>query len=313
VPHVKETPTSLADCMVENGVILSFQMSDADYLVSVDNDPLSIKAAKSSSIDTRNRVLIRLEPRIVWPANYLKSVSDDFGFVVNVGRDSNSENNVTEWPQDWSQVDKYSNREKLIFDRVAVVCGNKMSFIPGELYSLRRECIYGIDKLDLYGTNWNKSFASKVRIAIGELLISVRAKSFPNHRGIRLWFRSPHLWSGSPEDKIATLSNYKYSLVIENSSSYLTEKLFDAFFARTIPIYVGPPVENFGIPRELVIQADPNVSSIKEAILQAEAMEFEAWKLALESWLYDPKTKQSWSVSTVHQRIVSMTLAHLSG
>lgn len=48
---------------------------------------------------------------------------------------------------------------------------------------------------------------------------------------------------GPVDDKIAFLSNYKFSLAIENSDvpGYVTEKLFEAYVANTIPIYLGTP------------------------------------------------------------------------
>ena len=43
------------------------------------------------------------------------------------------------------------------------------------------------------------------------------------------------------KDKIKFLSNYKFSIAMENSEGqgYVSEKILDSFFAGTIPIYYG--------------------------------------------------------------------------
>lgn len=68
-------------------------------------------------------------------------------------------------------------------------------------------------------------------------------------------------------DKIEWQSNYKFSLCFENSSTsgYLTEKLIQAFAAKTIPIYWGDPdvlgkIENGkgGINPKAIVLVDQN-------------------------------------------------------
>lgn len=55
--------------------------------------------------------------------------------------------------------------------------------------------------------------------------------------------------------KMDTLSKFKFCICFENCShpGYLTEKIFDCFFAGTIPIYFGAPnIEKF-IPKDCFI------------------------------------------------------------
>jgi hypothetical protein len=51
------------------------------------------------------------------------------------------------------------------------------------------------------------------------------------------------VYRGTVEDKLKLLAGYRFALVYENTrfSGYITEKLFDCFFARCIPIYSGAP------------------------------------------------------------------------
>lgn len=59
----------------------------------------------------------------------------------------------------------------------------------------------------------------------------------------RGWNELPSCYKGEVEDKVKTLSNYKFCLCFENAvaKGYITEKIFDCFKARCVPIYWGAP------------------------------------------------------------------------
>lgn len=50
-------------------------------------------------------------------------------------------------------------------------------------------------------------------------------------------------YRGTVQDKLKLLAGYRFALVYENTrfSGYISEKLFDCFYARCIPIYSGAP------------------------------------------------------------------------
>lgn len=50
-------------------------------------------------------------------------------------------------------------------------------------------------------------------------------------------------YRGAAQDKLSLLARYRFALVYENTPfpGYISEKLFDCFFARCIPIYSGAP------------------------------------------------------------------------
>jgi hypothetical protein len=74
------------------------------------------------------------------------------------------------------------------------------------------------------------------------------------------------------------LGKTKYSLVIENSANYVSEKLFEAAVTGNVSIYVGPPLELFGIPK-IAIQVQPNVESICKAIRTIRENDLEVHKV----------------------------------
>jgi hypothetical protein len=178
-----------------------------------------------------------------------------------------------------------------------------MSFIRGELYSLRRQVVTKSELIDVFGPGWQMSATSKVKKLLAEMLIALLAGRLPKIIGLRFWFRRPNNYSGLSNDKIETLRKYKYSLVIENSVEFLTEKLFDCFFSSTIPIYVGPPLSLFGIPENLVVQVDPDLESVLNGIKAAENVDYEVWVKSLKSWMGEDSTKLRWNAIDVYNDI----------
>jgi hypothetical protein len=62
-------------------------------------------------------------------------------------------------------------------------------------------------------------------------------------------------YRGQVAEKLQTLAGYKFSLCFENSrfAGYVSEKIFDCFFTRTIPIYLGAPDIDRYVPPETFI------------------------------------------------------------
>jgi len=82
-----------------------------------------------------------------------------------------------------------------------------------------------LNKLELYGANWNKK------------------KDIPSKSWNKLKSILPNIYKGRCEDKIDVISNYKFAIAFENISytGYITEKIIDCFVAGVVPIYLGAP------------------------------------------------------------------------
>jgi hypothetical protein len=63
-------------------------------------------------------------------------------------------------------------------------------------------------------------------------------------------------YKGNVKNKIDVLRLYKFCICFENISGingYITEKIFDCFFSKTIPIYLGAPNITNYIPKDCFI------------------------------------------------------------
>ena len=121
-----------------------------------------------------------------------------------------------------------------------LIAGNKSAFQRGELYNQRLKTINYFEKehpadFEFYGTGWD-------------------GHRFYGPRIVRVLNRVPYLnkiltrthkcYKGQVDKKLDVLKQYKFAICYENSCifpGYITEKLWDCFFAGVVPIYWGAP------------------------------------------------------------------------
>lgn len=163
-----------------------------------------------------------------------------------------------------------------------MVQADKLSMASGELYSLRRKIIDGIE-CALYGPGWDKTIPSRIfefmRASVTALL-ALRLSAGGAHG----WFRRRAIGSLAVEDKVFETSKYHTAIVIENDLSKLTEKLYDALFAGCIPVYVGPQIPDGEIPSNLYFRSEPNFSALEESLEKASKRSSEVQKRMVDVW-----------------------------
>ena len=283
--------------------------------IAIDYGKKFLEEARNLGLLENKSCLIRMEPSVVCPSNAV-DCNESFGLIFDVGRDPLVNKHASPWPQNWdlTYLNSTSINEKLeCGENIVLVNGNKYSSISGELYSLRRKCAHGIDSLDVYGTNWNRGLLFNLKSLLGDGFIGLKAGHFPSRKSVAYLFKRIPNWKGSPKNKLQTMSRYKFSLVIENSEEFLSEKLFDSFFSGCVPIYVGPDTSHFGIPSNLVIQVRPGLEDIATGIEMAKSLDYESWLINLKSWLNDPKTEQEWSANYVFDRMANSIKTFMAG
>jgi hypothetical protein len=101
------------------------------------------------------------------------------------------------------------------------------------------------------------------------------------------------------------MSAYKYSIVIENTSNYVSEKLFDSLLSGCIPIYVGPDLSLYDLPENLYLQAEPNFADIKSKMTHAQEQNYEEWAENVKVWLEQANTKENWSQEFFFKKILT--------
>jgi hypothetical protein len=282
---MSENLETMRDLLVKKGYKVIESPIDADIFLAIDHRKSELGLLSERASKNRFNILFRSEPECIIPSGYEEESLAVYDKTLTFGKPRTSPN-FEFWPQFWSHSLYFKSNRK---EKIALINANKLNFHKTEMYSLRRKAASTLDDVDLFGLDWNISLILKMKIFIIELrkdpLNGLFA--FPFHVG--RWF---HNWPRikSPQDKIEVLQEYKYALVIENSRTYMSEKLFDAFQGGCIPIYVGPKVEDFGIPSDLVIQSPASLSGIQAAYKKAKLMDYLQHQRNIQEWLENPET-----------------------
>ena len=301
-----EDSLTLASFLTKHGWDLVDTPEDADAICAVELPVTRYHLPQAIQASSKKGLLIVQEPSVVRPFHNKTKFLNRFSRRFEVGRASSSP--LIPWPALYlDQFEGNSKAPKL--PRACLISSNKVSFVSGELYSLRRRVVDANPKVDLFGAGWNSSKWNRIKQCVFELYIGLLSAQPTNPlMAVRFLSNVRHSY-GPVADKLSTNSNYKATVVIENSREYMSEKLLEAIAAGSIPVYVGPDVTQFGIPEEIVVQVNPDVQSVNEGVAKALAMDYGIWSQRCERWL-DSKTKAFWSLEkfwiNVHDELTSL-------
>lgn len=131
---------------------------------------------------------------------------------------------------------EYPAKDKLC----VMIAGHKRKAHPLELYSERENTIRWFevnhpDDFDLYGIGWDRYAFT------GPLFIRALNRIKPLTRLLGARFPS---YRGAVTAKNPVMREYRFSICYENAREipgYITEKIFDSFFAGCVPVYWGAP------------------------------------------------------------------------
>ena len=189
-------------------------------------DLISYQACKPHPFSKNKlKVLYLTEPVCVLPNQYRQVIWKKFDFILTWNDFLCGDNYPTFIKVTYPLYNSESKihileqtKDELLArsNSICLISNNKKSLIKGELFSLRQKVadwFYqdGQIPLDIYG---------------------------------RLPMKLPN-YKGEVEDKIQTYQHYRFALCFENcylknwSNGWITEKIFDAFYAQTVPIYYG--------------------------------------------------------------------------
>lgn len=187
-----------------------YDINNADWVIALESIP------RQFNFDKERTICLPLEPPTICNRkNYVgcgikhaythTDIHQVFAFNNFIGYKS----------YDWLKSHTYRKRE----NKINIICSNYRT-TPGHIK--RATFVSNLisifpDKLDLYGSGWN---------------------NIKNYRGGFGQYRGK---THSPQNKLDILSNYDYSIAIENCNinNYFTEKINDCILSWTTPIYYG--------------------------------------------------------------------------
>jgi len=183
------------------------------------------------------------------------------------------------------------NIDKKFF--LTLIASNKKSTHPMELYTERLKVISWYEKnhpelFDLYGHAWDEYVFP----------LNNNSLRYFNSRWLR-WIRKVvapkrSSWKGRVAVKKDTLSKYKFSLAFDNAkgiNGYILEKIFDVFFAGTVPIYYGAPNIDQHIPDNCYIDYTKfnSIDSLHKFLTNMDDECYMEYLLNIENFLQSEK------------------------
>lgn len=173
----------------------------------------------------------------------------------------------------WHKVDRLK--------RIVVINGNhKPKSYAGELYSKRIDVMVQLaawDCVDLFGRGWNRWWSRD----------SLWRAYWANVNTLK------SIYKGPCECKFTVLSQYDFSLCFENMhmQGYVTEKIFDCFYAGTVPIYWGAKDIRSLIPENAYIdfREFDTVQALKNHVFSLSQAEILSYKQAARDFIKSPQ------------------------
>lgn len=237
---LKERATSLG---VEVGTHAVITPHEADAIVFIDLPDLKKPLVRAMIASGKPLYLIAFESRIVRPVTQDPALLQRFRKVFTY---DDSMVDGTRFVKINYSFDLPRNLDVDLARKngfCTMIAGNKCFDHPQGLYSQRIEAIrwferHHPDKFDLYGIGWDEfPFSDKrpwCKLNRFHTIRRLLAAPYPS-------------WRGRLERKRAVLERYKFAICYENVRDvpgYITEKIFDCFFAGCVPIYWG--ADNIG-------------------------------------------------------------------
>jgi len=268
-----------------------------DLVVSLDASFRGMQALRHWKT-SRERILVLMEPPCSAPLAHRLLRTGGFGAAWTGSPDWVGRGKVFHfrWPQDLVGVPIRDLRDEHPYQAV-MVASFKVGCSRNCQYALRRQVVEVSRErglaLAVAGPGWDSGIQWRVRKSAVSLArqayVEMRSASLAElTSGIMV---RPASYVGVVPEQDEAYSLAPVAVVIENSLDYISEKLFDAWTAGSVPVYVGPSLAKFGIPESLAIHVGPNADDIVDAVLSVGAERAEQIQSDARSWLRSSSSK----------------------
>jgi hypothetical protein len=224
--------------------------------------------------------------------------------------------NWTYYPYKFSGLSYSSGVKRDIW--ISMINAAKFSSGVSSNYGLRRKVSKLLDEqgidFRLYGWDWNSSFIDEFKRRAFALRNSLGAQDEISWTETfsTLFYRFK-AYKGGISDKSEILQRSQLTLIIENDSDYITEKLFDAFTFRAVPIYVGPSFERY-LPdlEKCIIRCEREASAVIEIIKGITPAEVNSKRLEIDKLMLGGTLIKELESEQVWEKIGEMVISQIS-
>jgi hypothetical protein len=247
-----------------NFQIVNLKDTSATCYISIDYDKSSFKTV-SSNPNIVQKILIAVEPPSVNPLQFQKRIYSMFDTIIALKTFEHMFPNAEPWLPGFiynnnveiSEVAS-ENTQMHVF---GMLSSNKYSFLKTSLYMKRKEIVKELSRYNhkvlIAGANWNRSKTWKLFEIIKTLMLEIKFISDLNLKyfiNFPLLIQSKYQYFGKATTPYSFYSKIHFVICVESDLLDFSEKLFEVIESGAIPLYIGPEIENFGIPSEAFVR-----------------------------------------------------------
>ena len=268
---------------------------------------------KRGALPSCFNVLILWEPQSVMPWQYKSSVINKFNLAIPMSPWRAQRLNIQNWAFHPGKVDDLKLNEKNRVKDLVMINAAKFSANSASNYGLRRKISKAIHKsgygYDLFGQNWHMQKSKEFRERIFAIRKELGALKLPNliEAFSDFAYKFPE-YRGPCPNKFTELAKYRYALIIENESDWVTEKLFDALSAGCVPIFIGPNISKFTELAECVVSLEPSVKSVVNFLQNSNVDFYLKKKNAVDQLKFKEAGLENFQLKKISEKIAKRTL-----
>ena len=192
------------------------------------------------------KILYIHEPEVVRPDLYRRKYLKKYDHLITISKDRSARLNADFTLELPINLPSYKKRNTLRTKQIALINEHKFSASKRSMYGFRRKLILQAEKkginIDLYGKQWIEGKKLEIKRRLFALKFQLFAfkpvdikeissdlfKVYANTRGL------------TRTADCQELLLFETSIVIENDSDYVSEKIWKSLYAGAVPFYVGP-------------------------------------------------------------------------
>ncbi len=257
-----------------NFQIVNLNDSSATCYISIDYDKKSFQTVLSNP-NIVKKILIAVEPPSVNPLQFQKHIYSMFDTICAVKTFVHMFPNAEPWLpgfvyNNYIKVSEVisENTEMYVF---GMLSSNKYSFLKTSLYMKRKEIVKELSRYNhnvlIAGADWNRSKTWKLFKIIKTLMLEMKFISDLNLKyfiNFPLLIQKRYTYFGKATTPYSFYSKIHFVICVESDFLDFSEKLFEVIESGALPLYIGPEIENFGIPSEAFIRMPEDAKKFAE-------------------------------------------------
>jgi hypothetical protein len=255
---------SLAQSATNYGIKIIQDVKKCDVRITIDPTELT-------ALDKSRDIVILAEPEVVRPDLYKSKILDGSIKILPLGRYRAERLGLKNWIEFPPEIPSYSRSKSVHRKKFAIVNEHKFSSSSRSNYGLRRKVIQYFEKnkpmdLDVYGKEWNTTKILELKRRFSQIKNNRSILKIDFKESLSDLFLHYQSVSGHMSRECSGLQNYEFNICIENDSDYISEKVWKALYAGSIPIYAGPNLRHDPELKKCVVPTTNSLTALINVI-----------------------------------------------